>query len=201
MIATTAEQPIAPLVVTGLFVLLAGLGGGLGGTALANRAQRNRDEVARAEERERERREDQRRLRDAKRERLRAAYTELLVTARLLRDRADRGWILAVATEISGFGASRDQEIREAFADLERQLSQLLLESDVEAVVAVFEAVRTAYAEYGRARDAGLRGGGEERDRQQTRERFSAALQELDARVPELEAAAREHLRGLEQPI
>jgi hypothetical protein len=70
----------------------------IGGVWLTQRSERRRAEAALAAQEASDRREDHRRLRDEKRERVRAAYTDVLITARLVLQRAKiMGWLSEVA--------------------------------------------------------------------------------------------------------
>ena len=102
--------------------------------------------------------------------------------------------------EVAELNRYVNEEVQRAFDDLERSLAGLLLESDAQDVVGMFEAVRKAYGKQRAVfaagpmkdqREVGLKPATDVRD----------ALIELDGRVPEIEAAARRNLASLEQPI
>jgi hypothetical protein len=113
----------------------------IGGVWWTQRSERRRAAEALAAQIAEARRRDERQLRDAKRERVRAAYTDVLVTARSLPQRAKAmGWL----GELAGINQQAEEEVQQAFADLERSLAALLLESDSQDVVRVFEAARSA---------------------------------------------------------
>jgi len=168
----------------------------IGGVWLTQRSERNRAAVALAAQVAEARRQDERQLRDAKRERVRAAYTDVLVTARSLPQRAKAmGWL----TELAGVNQRADEEVQQAFADLERSLAALLLESDAQGVVSIFEEVRKAFVEFQTVMRRGVTAMREAGEKPGTQ--LLAALTVLEGRVPELEATARRHLFSLEQPL
>lgn len=168
----------------------------LGGVALTQRSERKRAEAARIALDTEARRQDERQLRDAKRERVRAAYTDLLVTARFVLQRARAmGWLSSTA----GVTQKVEQEVRREFASLERSLASLLLESDAKGVVEIFEHTRKAFSEYSAVFARGIEAAREAGEKPATA--LLGALTELENRVPELEEMARRHLSLLEQPI
>jgi hypothetical protein len=83
-------------------------------------------------------------LRDGKRERVRAAYTDLLVSARLVLQRAK---IMRWLTEVAGVNKDITGDVERAFADLDPSLASSPLESDAHEIVRIFESVRQAFVE------------------------------------------------------
>jgi hypothetical protein len=117
----------------------------IGGVWLTQRSEHKRAVEALAAQVAEARRQEERQLRDGKRERVRAAYTDVLVTARSLPQRAKAmGWL----HEVAGVNERADEEVQQAFADLERSLAALLLESDAQDAVSIFEEVRKAFVEF-----------------------------------------------------
>ena len=105
------------------------------------------------------------------------------------------GWI----AEVAGLNQEIRHQMGQAFADLERSLASLLLESDAREVVAIFEDVRRAFVQLSGILSRGPKAVREAGDEPYARLRD--ALSQLETRVPELEAAARRHLSSLEQAI
>jgi hypothetical protein len=179
-------------VLVGLIVAAATIGGIL----LTQRFERQRTDAARAAQEAADRRKDERQLRDAKRERVRSAYTELLVTARFVLQRAKAmGWLYSLA----GMTQKVEQEVEQEFAALERSLASLLLESDAKGIVEIFEQTRKTFGEYMAVLARGIEAARQAGDKPATA--LLGALTELERRVPELEEMARRHLSSLEQPI
>jgi hypothetical protein len=162
----------------------------VGGVLLTQIYERRRAGDERAFQEAASRRDDERRLRDEKRERVRAAYTDLLVTARLVSQGAKASTAIGEVEELTRY---INDKVQRGIADLERSLAGLLLESYAQDVVAVFESVRQAYGKHRAVfaaepmeaqREAGLKPATDLRN----------ALIELEARVPELEETARRRL-------
>ncbi len=136
---------------------------------------------------------DQRSLRDAKRERLRAAYREILTTALSLEKLAGvYAWLGGRPEYQKGL----DAELNETMKDLDRELVTLALESDATHVMGMFDEVREAFTRYrlhvvSKTTDPDF----------STYRSLGEELEKLKKVVPELVDSARNHLSELEQPI
>ena len=109
------------MVLPALFLLVAVLGVAYLSQARQGKADKN---------------QDQRTLRDAKRERLREAYKEILTTALSLEKLAGvYAWLGGRPEYQKGL----DSELNETMKDLDRELVTLILESDASHVMAMFD--------------------------------------------------------------
>lgn len=136
---------------------------------------------------------DQRQLRDAKRERLRVAYMEILTTALSLEKLAGvYAWLGGRPEYQKGL----DAELNETMKDLDRELVTLMLESDASHVMGMFDEVREAFSRYrlhvvSKTTEPDFT----------TYRSLGEELEKLKKVVPDLVDSARNHLTSLESPI
>jgi hypothetical protein len=136
---------------------------------------------------------DQRIIRDAKRERLREAYTQILTTALALEKLAGvYAWLGGRPEYQKGL----DSELNETMRDLDRELVTLMLESDASHVLQMFDEVREAFTRYrlhvvSKTTDPDF----------STYRSLGEELEKLKKVVPELIDSARNHLSELETAI
>ncbi len=166
------------VVLSALFLLVAALGVAYIGQMRQGKADRH---------------QDQRVLRDAKRERLRQAYKEILTTALSLEKLAGVYAWLGGRPE---YQRGLDAELNETMKDLDRELVTLALESDAAHVMGMFDEVREAFTRYrlhvvSKTTDPDF----------STYRSLGEELEKLRKVVPELIESARNHLSELERPI
>ena len=137
--------------------------------------------------------DDQRKLRDAKHERLRDAYSQLLTTALSLEKLAGVYAWLGGRPE---YQRGLDAELNDTMKDLDRELVTLMLESDASHVLQMFEDVRDAFSRYrlhvvSKTTDPDF----------STYRSLGEELEKLKKVVPELIESARNHLTELETAL
>jgi hypothetical protein len=166
------------VILSALFLLAAALGVAYLTQARQGRVDRNQDLRA---------------LRDAKRERLRDAYKEILTTALSLEKLAGvYAWLGGRPEYQKGL----DAELNETMKDLDRELVTLMLESEASHVMGMFDEVREAFTRYrlhvvSKTTDPDF----------STYRSLGEELEKLKKVVPELVDSARNHLEELEKPI
>jgi hypothetical protein len=137
--------------------------------------------------------EDRRAIRDAKRERLREAYTQILTTALSLEKLAGvYAWLGGRPEYQKGL----DSELNDTMKDLDRELVTLMLESDATEILQMFDEVREAFSRYrlhvvSKTTDPDF----------STYRSLGEELEKLKKVVPELIESARKHLAHLETAI
>jgi hypothetical protein len=196
-----ADSSLAPYVITGIFTLVAGVGGSLGGVALAQKLQADRDATTQRFQRERDEKADERAIRDRKADRLRRAYQELMILALEMSVRAWRWrWLPAEIQKLPDEErvARMEQLIEEAALDRGRGNIAVLLESDPHAgeVLDIFFRIEESFREqfFNIAHQA----------QQQTEEGGRAAkefAEQIQKEVNRLGDTVRTHLAELEKPI
>jgi hypothetical protein len=188
-----ADSSLAPYVITGIFTLVAGVGGSLGGVALAQKLQADRDVTAQRFQRERDQKADEREIRDRTAARLRENYSALLMIAlhRVLLPIRER-WNVE---EFQALPAAEQQTkvrqiVENALFTQERPEVDLLLESELygERVLEIFDSfnrdINKMYGHFLKGESTFV----------------SVGLRAADAQK-ELVQLARKHLTELEMPL
>lgn len=189
MIAAANDAGTGQLLIGAGITLAAALFGGIGGAVLTSRAQSKRDEQERTFRQELERRSDEQRRIVLQSDRLRVAYTDVLVAARALNARAARLAWMFDRPELRG---KLDEEVETFMTELERSLAALALEQGTKPVLDLFEHVRTHYIDYrygvedAVAKTKGAYG------------RLAEAIREVEKNVPVLEQRMSDHLASLD---
>ena len=143
---------LAPFVVTGTFTLVAGLIGGLGGAALTQKFQSDRDAGAQKFQVDRDQKGDQRAIRDRKAQRLRESYASLLLTV-MEKEAAAEHWRWLPddfkRKELEERKALIGKLLDEARIDMDKTQVGLLLESEAHGgeVLQIFKAFNDALTE------------------------------------------------------
>lgn len=176
---------------TGILTLTAALGA----VWLTNRSQGNRDVAQRAADREAADWAYKAAVQDAKRERLREGFTDLLVTSRALVQRAAHlGWI----TNDPEAKQELDRQVDEMMIrGLDRSIASLLLEPEAGAVVRLFDDLRRSYIDFRFALEDASQG---QSSANRPFGRMAKALQDLEKNTPQLEQLARTALVLMERP-
>jgi hypothetical protein len=139
---------------------------------------------------------DSRSLRNAKVERLRSEYAELLRAGRMLEQVAVAAGTLTVPETQQVI----DGRLRSILEALERSIAALLLESEGPEVLGLFEKVQATFNRYVEGREMTARNVAEQGYGSYFHG-LEADLQEIGTGVAKLAAAGREQIAALEQPI
>jgi len=137
---------------------------------------------------------DKRALRDAKRERLRRAYVELLGAGRTFGALARLGFFLT----LDQLQAQSQEQVATAVERVEDSLVAVMLETDAKLVLSAYEEVRRAFDAILLAMRRDERGGPDPEQRAQD---VQAEHGKLTKALEELQQRAREQLASLERPM
>jgi hypothetical protein len=154
----------------------------------------DQEEARRAHELQRDRREDERRTRDAKRERLREDYVQL-ISAGLKMDEVAAELLFVDDEDLSTERWARlDRALSKAKEDLDRAVVRVMLESEAAAALESYTEIKATFRLYGIALVHETRS---PQDPQQSMGHLTRMRSLLD----QLKSRAREHLDSLAKPI